>query len=288
LNDQLNGFYKRYSISPQTINALVQPLMADSDLQLTQILNGVVQLAKLRPQLAQLITSLSSGLDVNLSAGESKLAAARRNIEEWFDDSMDRAGGWYKRNTQVWLGVVGFVLALMLNVDTLNITTALWRDPTLRQNVVEQAQKYQFSSSDGTSIATPDQAAEAIRDLNLKLSQELQVPMGWRTVLVSKLQTNQKCTWLPLQSGDIWGILRPDGCAEIVDAGSTQGSIPLAKLLGLIITAVAISQGATFWFDLLSKVANLRTSGAVPTTSQEKEKQKVSSKGQNEMVRAGS
>ncbi len=42
----------------------------------------------------------------------------------------------------------------------------------------------------------------------------------------------------------------------------------LRTLLGWIITTAAISLGAPFWFDLLSKVANLRGSGRQPKDSQ--------------------
>lgn len=276
LNDELNGFYKRYSISASTINALIQPLMADSNLQLNQVMNGVVQLSKLRPQLAQLITSLSSGLDVNLAAGESRLAVARQNVEEWFDDSMDRAGGWYKRQTQVWLGVVGFALALLLNVDSVNIATALWRDPTLRQNVVEQAQKYQLAST-SDPLEDPSEVAQSIQQLNSTLSQGLLLPVGWRTQL-AKLDSPEACTLLPLAQGDIWGFPAENGCTMILDPFPGQKPLAIPKLLGLILTAVAVSQGAPFWFDLLSKASNLRGSGAVPATSQEMARERKAKK----------
>ena len=44
----------------------------------------------------------------------------------------------------------------------------------------------------------------------------------------------------------------------------------MAKLTGLAITAFAISLGAPFWFDMLSKIMNVRGTGAKPasTTSQ--------------------
>ena len=41
----------------------------------------------------------------------------------------------------------------------------------------------------------------------------------------------------------------------------------VSKLIGLSLTAVAISFGAPFWFDTLSKVARLRNSGAPPSAS---------------------
>jgi hypothetical protein len=284
LNDELNGFYKRYSISPATINALVQPFMVDSDLQYAQILNGVVQMAKYRPQLAQLITSLFSGLDVSLSTGESRLVAARRNIEEWFDDTMDRAGGWYKQHTQIWLGIVGFILALALNVDTTSIAFALWRDPTLRQNVLEQAQKYQMTSTkDGKPITNPEEAAQAIRDLNSELSQQLLLPVGWHTE-VHGLQPGEACVWFPQRPGDIWGFTSPQGCVQVRDAPASQNAGLLAKVLGLVLTALAVSQGAPFWFDVLSKLGNMRSAGPVPATSAEKAKEKSGQTDRKETV----
>ena len=36
------------------------------------------------------------------------------------------------------------------------------------------------------------------------------------------------------------------------------------KLIGLLLTTFAISLGAPFWFDILNKVINLRSSGKAP------------------------
>ena len=37
-----------------------------------------------------------------------------------------------------------------------------------------------------------------------------------------------------------------------------------SKLLGYILTALAISLGAPFWFDLLKKLVNIRSAGNKP------------------------
>ncbi len=264
LNDELNGFLKRYDISPSGFNALAQSLGTDSDMLFAQVLDGAARLAKLRPELAQLVTNLFSGVDMYLSEGEPRLAAARRNVEQWFNDAMDRAGGWYKRHTQLWLGVMGFLFALALNVDTITIATALWRDPTLRQNVVEQAQKYQLpSTSGGPAIATPDQVAQAIRELNTNLSQDLRLPVGWR-IQPHHLQASEVCVLLPQKTGDVWGIPNGADCMQVLEAVANPNVGLLSKLAGWLITAVAVSQGAPFWFDLLQKVANMRLAGKKP------------------------
>jgi hypothetical protein len=90
------------------------------------------------PSMAGLVQSLRPLLED--AAGD--VDRFRENVEIWFNDGMDRVGGWYKRHTTLWQAGIGFVLAVVLNVDALLITRTLWRDPTLRQTLVSQAQAY--------------------------------------------------------------------------------------------------------------------------------------------------
>jgi len=46
----------------------------------------------------------------------------------------------------------------------------------------------------------------------------------------------------------------------------------LSMILGWLITALALSMGAPFWFDLLNKLMRLRSSVSTSTTSQPKGK----------------
>jgi hypothetical protein len=41
----------------------------------------------------------------------------------------------------------------------------------------------------------------------------------------------------------------------------------LLKIIGILISILAVSQGAPFWFDMLQKVANLRLAGDPPPDS---------------------
>ncbi|MHA6890846.1 hypothetical protein [Ralstonia pseudosolanacearum] len=47
----------------------------------------------------------------------------------------------------------------------------------------------------------------------------------------------------------------------------SESSVILAKIVGCLITALAISLGAPFWFDTLQKFLNLRTTGPRPAKS---------------------
>ena len=67
---------------------------------------------------------------------------------------------------------------------------------------------------------------------------------------------------------------RPEG------AGDWLATIAL-KALGLVLTAAALTLGAPFWFDMLSKVARIRSTGAPPPASD------AVRKGEGEQTRAG-
>ena len=64
---------------------------------------------------------------------------AQELLESWFNSTMDRATGWYKRDAQWKTLVLAIVVTLLLNADTLGIIGTLWTNPTLRAAVVEQA-----------------------------------------------------------------------------------------------------------------------------------------------------
>jgi hypothetical protein len=146
--------------------------------------------------------------------------------EEWFDDSMERVSGWYRRKVQLALTVIAAGLVLALNVDTLQIVRNLWSDQAVRNAVVASA-----TAEAGAARAQPDiqNVADTVDDL-----EALEIPIGWREPNGPRWDD---WTWYP------------------------------AKLLGLLMTVAALTLGAPFWFDLLSKFARLRASGAPPPTT---------------------
>lgn len=151
----------------------------------------------------------------------------RSGIAAWFDDSMDRVAGVYKRYMQWITFAVGLTLAVLLNVDTVTLAKSLWLDSALRGQAVELAQ---------TVAKSQDDVAQATL---VTLQQDLRpLPVGWEEA-----------------KG------RPD-------AGWYQSPpAVIAKLVGWLITALAISLGAPFWFDLLSKFVSLRATGNKPAAS---------------------
>jgi hypothetical protein len=67
------------------------------------------------------------------------IGQAQKNIESWFNDTMDRASGWYKRRTEVSIVIIATLLTVGVNADSLNIVRTLWENPTQRELLVKQA-----------------------------------------------------------------------------------------------------------------------------------------------------
>jgi hypothetical protein len=149
------------------------------------------------------------------------LGQAQKNIEAWFDDSMDRVSGWYKRKTQVVTVVIAVVLTVCANADTIAIVRNLWKNPTERALLVQQAQNRAGQPNGGT-------AAVSNNDIDTALGGVL----GWGK------------DSLDLTAGD-W----------------------IQRVLGWLLTMVAVSLGAPFWFDILNKLVNIRNAGNKPATS---------------------
>ena len=70
------------------------------------------------------------------------MTRVRLSIEAWFNSTMDRVSGWYKRRTQIILFAVGLAMAATLNIDTVDICNHLVSDPSLRSSLVATAQEY--------------------------------------------------------------------------------------------------------------------------------------------------
>jgi hypothetical protein len=73
---------------------------------------------------------LEAGADINVF---------RSKLEEWFNDTMDRATGWYKRYTRIILFILGLVIAVAFNVDTIAIHRILSSNKPARDQLVQMA-----------------------------------------------------------------------------------------------------------------------------------------------------
>jgi hypothetical protein len=235
----------------------------DGGLIMRQFRLGMLALQKINPHLNESLTAIIRQAEVYAQSGEQAVATARINLETWFNDAMDRLTGAYKRRAQYVAFIIGLILALILNVDSLNAAASLWREPILRQAIMVQAQDY--TAAGAVQDVTAVGPLVNIPALEIQL-QGLKIPLGWS---IAEFSTGRdQCSLLPIKAGQIWGIPGRNNqglpiCNRIINLPTDLNSW-LAKILGILITGLAAAQGAPFWFDVLKKFINIRGTGINP------------------------
>jgi hypothetical protein len=130
---------------------LVTPTIT-GPMTITNLVDGINALpdGDVKKSLAALVSNVHGDLE-----------NAQRNIEQWYDDSMDRVSGWYKRNAQIWTVIIASALTLGANADSMRIAKLLWVNPTERNALVEQAkQRTQTPLPVASTGLTPTESAE--------------------------------------------------------------------------------------------------------------------------------
>lgn len=225
---------------------------SSKSLEKTQLGSRLETLATTNPALGDVMATMLSRPDMIDKTPEVMATQLHADLANWFDDVMDRSSGDYKRKARKWAWLLGTLLAFALNVDSIEIATRLWREPTVRQVIVAQAQSYQDSGEMTSSNEIMDQV------------NQLGIPVGWTTALP---MDGQQCGWTPGQAvyPAIWSN---QTCKILINLPRMDdGWGWLLKIFGLLISGIAAAQGAPFWFDMLNKVFNLRSSGKVPRSS---------------------
>ena len=170
-----------------------------------------------------------------LHDAEENLDLFKGEVKGWYNNIMDRASGWYKRMTQKILVVVGIIIAVAFNADTISIYNHLGSDPQSLEKMVTLAEKFVAENSENSNIGMAAQDPEFEETYTkLKSLVDTQIsqvnPVGWQNINFATMDPAS------------WGV----------------------KILGWMVTALAISLGAPFWFDLLRKIVNIRGSGNKP------------------------
>ena len=193
---------------------------------------------------------------------ETALSKVQENVETWFNDSMERVGGWYKRKTQALTFALALVFTVALNVDSILITKRLSSDSTLRAAVVATAEK--SAQQPAVVITQPNQAGGA--QTSGQESVETRTGAAYQALLDK--QDALQSLGLPLGWGDKRNWPGSDG-----RSGWPLFWDWLAKVFGLLLTAGAASLGAPFWFDMLNKIVTIRSAGKAPEEKQKAPKE---------------
>lgn len=151
-----------------------------------------------------------------------------RLIAEHYQLVTDRSSGWYKRYTQWTAFAFSLVIAIPANIDSLDIYETLLHNASLRSSLVQTAETLALPPSAEASLPTARPTSTTV-DHKPEATAALASLTGWANH--------------PL----------PQGVAAW-----------WKKCFGLLLSALAISLGAPFWFDMLNRVMQIRVAGVSP------------------------
>lgn len=232
-----------------------------------------------------------------LDAANNELDTFRAAVEKWFNGVMDRAAGWYKRRTGTLLFAIGFVFAIALNIDTIRIAQRLSVDTALRESLLSGARHLIANPPAGvtpsgsgagngsggnppaTSMTSSSSSAAPATVSNPQ-------PAGAKTSASAGTPPNAEgsvstatgappATSTPTSSPDDLNTLKTAAAKFNNALGDLENaSLPIGwstadpldwnflllfHILGWILTGVAVSLGAPFWFDMLNKFVVVRS-----------------------------
>jgi hypothetical protein len=147
---------------------------------------------------------------------------------------MNRVTGWYKRTSQIRIYVLAAAVTLFMNADSLKILKTLWNNPTMSAVLVEDAKARLQKPS-----AVPENDAITTQEKQL-----LGQVTGW--------QGDWYTDWPHPKGAGFWSWI---------------AYLLKERFGGWLITILAVSLGAPFWFDTLSRFMNVRSAGNPPDTA---------------------
>lgn len=221
--------------------------------------------------------------------GQADLQRLHDSVEVWFNSGMDRISGAYKRYAQTVLFVIGLILSIAVNADTIDLWRRLSTNDKLRDGLATNAAgTFQLiASARNDSTAATGAAgvlAGGLRTVPFDSADQAHARMLYDTTLAALKRTQLQLGWSTDEAVAL-GVLAHRTRVDTVPAGTGPArtvtwQLPALriewrpwfwyrttfwpKLIGLLVTAFALSLGAPFWFDMLNKVINIRNAGRAP------------------------
>ncbi len=205
-----------------------------------------------------------------LDRADGDLAKVQTSIEAWFNSSMDRVSGWYRRRTQSIILWLSLIITVAANANTLTIIQRLSIDSSMRQALTSQAQQTTIVVADTVNAPGTNETAAAAAAVATRLhcASDDSIADGGGTLPPATAATEALACLgrmaLPLGWADGWPGSPGDPMAVRPHHFSVREMhswwyFVLQPLIGLLLTAFAVTLGAPFWFDMLNKLVSLRS-----------------------------
>ncbi|MEZ4954598.1 MAG: hypothetical protein R2825_13600 [Saprospiraceae bacterium] len=175
------------------------------------------------------------------SEGHEDIESFKNRLQGWFDDVMSHTGPWYKRHLQMVTVFVGLVIAVTINADSFDIYSTLANNATARESLSKMAETF-IANNENVPAPASFEDSLTIQEINAEI----------------KKFTNSE------HFSKISNVLGLGWTASDLLIGPMAW---LQRILGWVVTALAISLGAPFWFNALKKVITIRSSSSNGSSS---------------------
>jgi hypothetical protein len=151
-----------------------------------------------------------------INQGVTNFNDLRSRANDYFSGILTQAAATFKANARSIVIILSTILVFALGTDSIQIAKDLWNNAEMR--AIATAKATMIAQQEGGDVA----------DLN--------------QILQSLSETNIRFTWWHLQ----------DTFPQ--NSGTPWLEFSIYKLIGLVLSAMAVSQGSSFWYDLLKKL----------------------------------
>lgn len=163
--------------------------------------------------------------------GVSSVLELRARMALWFEGLMNQASEMFAAMAKRYVVFFSLALTLLLGVDSIDLFRQLWATPDMRAIASVKAQAYiaQYGYDADTEPLLAD-------------LEQFTIQIGWSSALKN---------------------------APSVETPGAFVRFWLLKALGLLLTTIAVAQGAPFWYDLLRKMTSVKSPSSNPARGED-------------------
>jgi hypothetical protein len=212
-----------------------------------------------------------------LQQGVVNIPELEKNLEEFYNNAMDRVSGFYKRKIRLITFFIGLSLAVALNIDTIKIVgDGLSDRDRLERTGDAIAQQIASVNKDGAmNLIMGDDAVTIHTKTDPQLAIDSSLSFKSVTERLQREQAKGRSIVMTYKQTTGYKMGYPSMKAFRQEwLGSGTGFLSglgllLKKLLGVVLTAFALQLGSNYWFGVLNKVISIRAAGVKPDAKKE-------------------
>jgi hypothetical protein len=233
---------------------------------------------------------------VGFLLGTSNMADFKTKASKWFDLYMERIGSQYKRKLVPISFIVSLVIAGAINADLIYIAKFYWINANERNSTVQLAQQYVTENPQQTSLNETEQINNLKNQYHYLQNH---FPIGWTSDSIEVVKKDTLLSKDSIQQIRIYNKLKTSSDTSASFKNDFKNYLPLKSdtsylvkssvkykktkvalnppknnlfiaFIGWLLAAAAISVGSENWFNILSKLLQLRTSLKPSILSDEK------------------